>query len=111
MVDGALALVAAARAGTRAEDHRVAPADRGGELVDRRPLEVEQHRGGTVGLDVGDVVRVAHDRQHLVAAGVQQPRQPPGDLPVTTRDRDPHDSTRSRMVSGICCSRVTISGV
>ena len=85
-----LALRAAARPGAGGEDDSVGARD---GLGDRRVVglfEVAHHRVAARGADVVRVVGVADQRADLVAALVEQPREPQRDLPVPSCDRHQH---------------------
>ena len=89
-IDGVFASDAAAGAGSSGEDQRVGAGDRGGDVVDGRVLEVQQHAIGPILLDVGEMLLPADERPHGVSACMVQSRENPGYLPMATGDHHVH---------------------
>ena len=86
-VDRLLALRPAPGSRAGGEDDRVGAADVRPDVIG---LEVAEHGMGPVGLEVGDVVRVADQPACGVATLREQSQEATGDLSVPSGDEDVH---------------------
>ena len=70
------------------EGDRVGAVDGGYDFIDAGLLKVAEHRGSSSAPDLGSMVRVADQSNHVVAPGRQQGREVKGNLAVSASDCD-----------------------
>jgi hypothetical protein len=101
-VDSVLALGSAARSSARCEHDRVGTRESARDVVHGRGLEIEHDGARAVGLDVGDVIRVADESDRRVAPCDERPGQAPSDLTMPPCHHDAHGSTVERVRGSRC---------